>query len=220
MTQTILSPEQIQLLKQENINHSFLDNKSQNRRLNRMLKHYNFGLEVLWNADYHILVLAWLTMKQSKYRNLQGQNPADLIKADLDGESVDELINELIDYPTYNDGYKERIKQFYMTMPQVLTNAELSWFFHHMYNILYRYSKDTIVDLTLHTYDIKTDYINLKGDQIFIQSWLLERLNAIQKNNNPKDIYKLFAVWQHVNHDFWWFSRWRLLHLKTSHIYS
>lgn len=213
MTQTILSPEQIQLLKQENISHSFFDNnktlnqkhyKSQNRRLNRMLKHYNFGLEILWNADYHILVLAWLVMKQSKYRNLQGQNPADLIKADLVNEFVDELLDEIIDYPTYNNGYKERIKQFYMTMPQVLTNAELSWFFHHMYNILYRYSKDTIVDLTYHTYDIKTDYINLKGNQKFIQSWLLERLNAIQKNNNDNDIYKLFAVWQHVNQEFWW----------------
>ena len=157
-----------------------------------MLKHYNFGLEVLWSADYHILVLAWLTMKQSKYRNLQGQNPADLITAD-------------IDYPTYNDGYKERIKQFYMTLPQVLTNAELSWFFLHMSNLLYRYSKKkTVVDLTWHTYDIKTDFINLKGDQKFIQSWLLERLNAIQKNNNDKDIYTLFAVWQYVHQEFWW----------------
>ncbi len=73
-----------------------------------------------------------------------------------------------------------------------------------MYNLLYRYSKETIVDLTWHTYDIKTYYINLKGNQKFIQSWLLERLNAIQKNNNENDIYKLFAVWQYVHQDFWW----------------
>ena len=198
---TILSQEQIKLLKDANIHHNFLSNntrlnphnaKSRKRRLNRILKHYNFGVEVIWSADYHILILAWLVMKQSSYHNLQGQNPADLIT------------EELVDYPSYRDGYKERIKQFYMTMPQVLTNAELSWFFHHMYNILYRYSKDTIVDLTYHTYDIKTDYINLKGNQKFIQSWLLERLNAIQKNNNDNDIYKLFAVWQHVHQEFWW----------------
>lgn len=203
MTQTILSPEQIQLLDDAGIKHNFPTNpklvnkstyrtKAQKRRLKRILKHYGFGFEITWSTDYNILVLAWLVMKQSKYRNLQGQNPADLIT------------HELIDYPTYNDDSKERIRQFYMTLPQVLTNAELSWLFLHMHNLLYRYSKETIVDLTWHTYDIKTDFINLKGDQKFMQQWLLERLYAIQKNNNPKDIYKLFAVWQHVHQDFWW----------------
>ena len=203
MTQTILSPEQIQLLKNANIVHNFLDNnrrlnpklyrsKSKRRRLNRVSKRYNFGLEVTWSVDYHVLILAWLIMKQSSYRNLQGQNPADLIT------------DELVDYPSYTEGYQERIQQFYMTLPQVLTNAELSWLFLHMYNLLYRYSKETIVDLTWHTYNIKTDFINLEGNQKFMQNWLLERLHAIQKNNNPKDIYKLFAVWSHVHMSFWW----------------
>ena len=199
----ILSTEQIQLLDDAGIRHNFPTNdklvnkrfyktKAQRRRANRIAKRYGFGVAVTWSADYHILVLAWLVMKQSSYRNPQGQNPANIIT------------DELVDYPSYKEGYKERIQQFYMTLPQVLTNAELSWFFLHMYNLLYRHSKETVVDLTWHTYDIKTDFINLKGDQKFIQSWLLERLNAIQKNNNPKDVYKLFAVWQYVHQDFWW----------------
>ena len=203
MTQTILSPEQIQLLDDAGIRHNFPTNlklvnkstyptKAQRRRARRIAKHYSFGVGTTCSVDYHVLVLAWLVMKQSSYHNLQGQNPADLIT------------EELVDYPSYRDGYQERIRQFYMTLPQVLTNAELSWLFLHMHNLLYRYSKETIVDLTWHTYDIKTDFINLKGDQKFMQQWLLERLYAIQKNNNPKDIYKLFAVWQHVHQDFWW----------------
>ena len=203
MTQTILSPEQIQLLDDAGIKHNFPTNpklvnkrtyrtKAQKRRANRIAKRYGFGVGTTCSVDYHVLVLAWLVMKQSSYHNLQGQNPADLIT------------EELVDYPSYRDGYQERIRQFYMTLPQVLTNAELSWLFLHMHNLLYRYSKETIVDLTWHTYDIKTDFINLKGDQKFMQQWLLERLYAIQKNNNPKDIYKLFAVWQHVHQDFWW----------------
>ena len=203
MTQTILSPDQIQLLDDAGIKHNFPTNpklvnkstyrtKAQRRRARHIAKRYGFGVGATWSADYHILVLAWLVMKQSGYHNLQGQNPADLIT------------EELVDYPSYRDGYQERIRQFYMTLPQVLTNAELSWLFLHMHNLLYRYSKETIVDLTWHTYDIKTDFINLKGDQKFMQQWLIERLYAIQKNNNPKDIYKLFAVWQHVHQDFWW----------------
>lgn len=203
MTQTILSPEQVQLLDDAGIKHDFLGDdkstnkhlyrtKAQKRRARRIAKRYNFSVGATWSVDYHVLVLAWLVMKQSSYRNLQGQNPADLIT------------NELVDYPSYRDGYKERIKQFYMTLPQVLTNAELSWFLLHMYNLLYRYSKETVADLTWHIYDIKTYYINLKGNQKFIHSWLLERLNAIQKNNNENDIYKLFAVWQYVHQDFWW----------------
>lgn len=203
MTQTILSPEQIQLLDDAGIKHNFPTSpklvnkrtyrtKAQKRRANRIAKRYGFGVGTTYSVDYDVLVLAWLVMKQSSYHNLQGQNPADLIT------------EELVDYPSYRDGYQERIRQFYMTLPQVLTNAELSWLFLHMHNLLYRYSKETIVDLTWHTYDIKTDFINLKGDQKFMQQWLLERLYAIQKNNNPKDIYKLFAVWQHVHQDFWW----------------
>ena len=203
MTQTILSPDQIQLLDDAGIKHNFPTNpklvnkstyrtKAQRRRARHIAKRYGFGVGATWSADYHILVLAWLVMKQSGYHNLQGQNPADLIT------------EELVDYPSYRDGYQERIRQFYMTLPQVLTNAELSWLFLHMHNLLYRYSKETIVDLTWHTYDIKTDFINLKGDQKFMQQWLLERLYAIQKNNNPKDIYKLFAVWQYVHQEFWW----------------
>ena len=203
MTQTILSPDQIQLLDDAGIKHNFPTNpklvnkstyraKAQKRRANRIAKRYGFGVGTTYSVDYDVLVLAWLVMKQSSYRNLQGQNPADLIT------------EELVDYPSYRDGYQERIRQFYMTLPQVLANAELSWLFLHMHNLLYRYSKETIVDLTWHTYDIKTDFINLKGDQKFMQQWLLERLYAIQKNNNPKDIYKLFAVWQHVHQDFWW----------------
>ena len=203
MTQTILSPDQIQLLDDAGIKHNFPTNpklvnkstyrtKAQKRRANRIVKRYGFGIGTTWSVDDHVLVLAWLVMKQSSYHNLQGQNPADLIT------------EELVDYPSYRDGYQERIRQFYMTLPQVLTNAELSWLFLHMHNLLYRYSKETIVDLTWHTYDIKTNFINLKGDQKFMQQWLLERLYAIQKNNNPKDIYKLFAVWQHVHQDFWW----------------
>ena len=203
MTQTILSPDQIQLLDDAGIKHDFPTNpklvnkstyrtKAQKRRANRIAKRYGFGVGTTYSVDYDVLVLAWLVMKQSSYHNLQGQNPADLIT------------EELVDYPSYRDGYQERIRQFYMTLPQVLTNAELSWLFLHMHNLLYRYSKETVVDLTWHTYDIKTDFINLKGDQKFMQQWLLERLYAIQKNNNPKDIYKLFAVWQHVHQDFWW----------------
>ena len=203
MTNTILSPEQIQLLDDAGIRHNFPTNhklvnkrlyrtKAQKRRARRVAKRYGFGVTTTRSADYHVLVLAWLVMKQSSYRNLQGQNPADLIT------------NELVDYPSYRDGYRERIQQFYMTLPQVLTNAELSWFFLHMSNLLYRYSKETVADLTWHIYDIKTNFINLKGDQKFMQRWLLERLNTIQKNNNDKDIYKLFAVWQYVHQDFWW----------------
>ena len=203
MTQTILSPEQIQLLDDAGIKHNFPINdtlvtkrfyptKAQRRRARRVAKHYGFGAGITWSIDYNILLIAWLVMKQSSYRNSQGQNPADLIT------------NELVEYPSYKDGYRERIRQFYMTMPQVLTNAELSWFFLHMYNLLYRYSKETIVDLTWHTYNIKTDFINLKGDQKFMQQWLLERLHAIQKNNNTKDVYKLFAIWQYVHQEFWW----------------
>ena len=203
MTQTILSPDQIQLLDDAGIKHNFPTNpklvnkstyrtKAQKRRANRIAKRYGFSVGTTCSVDYHVLVLAWLVMKQSGYHNLQGQNPADLIT------------EEIVDYPSYRDGYQERIRQFYMTLPQVLTNAELSWLFLHMHNLLYRYSKETIVDLTWHTYDIKTDFINLKGDQKFMQQWLLERLYAIQKNNNSKDIYKLFAVWQYVHQEFWW----------------
>lgn len=203
MTQIILSPEQIQLLDDAGIRHDFPTNtklvnkrfyrtKAQRRRARRIAKRYGFGVAATWSVDYSILVLAWLVMKQSSYRNLQGQNPADLIT------------DELVDYPSYRKGYQERIQQFYMTLPQVLTNAELSWLFLHMYNLLYRYSKETIVDLTWHTYNIKTDFINLEGDQKFMQNWLLERLHAIQTNNNPKNIYKLFAVWSHVHTSFWW----------------
>ena len=203
MIQTILSPEQIQLLDDAGIKHNFPTNhklvnkrfyptKAQRRRANRIAKRYGFGVGTTYSVDYDVLVLAWLVMKQSSYHNLQGQNPADLIT------------EELVDYPSYRDGYQERIRQFYMTLPQVLTNAELSWLFLHMHNLLYRYSKETIVDLTWHTYDIKTDFINLKGNQKFMQQWLLERLYAIQKNNNPKDVYKLFAVWQYVHQEFWW----------------
>lgn len=203
MKHIILSPEQIKLLDDAGIRHNFPTNhklvnkrlyrtKAQKRRANRLFARYGFGVGATWSADYHVLVLAWLVMKQSSYRNLQGQNPADLIT------------NELVDYPSYREGYQERIQQFYMTLPQVLTNAELSWFFLHMSNLLYRYSKETVADLNWHIYDIKTDFINLKGDQKFIQSWLIERLHAIQKNNNPKDVYKLFAVWQYVHQDFWW----------------
>lgn len=198
----ILSTEQIKLLDDAGIRHNFPTNpklvnkrsyqtKTQRRRARRVAKRYGLSAGTTRSVDYHVLVLAWLVMKQSNYCNLQGQNPADLIT------------DELVDYPSYRDGYQERIRQFYMTLPQVLTNAELSWLFLHMYNLLYRYSKDTIVDLTYHTYDIKTDYINLKGDQKFIQNWLLERLHAIQKNNNTKDVYKLFAIWQYVHQDFW-----------------
>ena len=203
MIQTILSPEQIQLLDDAGIKHNFPTNhklvnkrfyptKAQRRRANRIAKRYGFGVGTTYSVDYDVLVLAWLVMKQSSYHNLQGQNPADFIT------------EELVDYPSYRDGYQERIRQFYMTLPQVLTNAELSWLFLHMHNLLYRYSKETIVDLTWHTYDIKTDFINLKGNQKFMQQWLLERLYAIQKNNNPKDVYKLFAVWQYVHQEFWW----------------
>ena len=199
--QTILSQEQIKLLQDANIRHNFLGNttplnpksaKSQKRRLNRILKRYNFGIGVTWAADYHILVLAWLVMKQSNYRNLQGENPADLITQDV------------IYYPSYDSESEKRVRDFYMTMPQVLTKDELSWFFHHMYNILYRYSKETIVDLTWYEYHITSEYVNIKGNQKFMQAWLLERLNAIAKNNDAKDVYRLFAVWRYVASDFWW----------------
>ena len=203
ITNTILSPEQRQLLDDAGIRHNFPTNpklvtkrsyptKAQRRRANRIAKRYGLAAGTTWSVDCHVLVLAWLIMKQSSYRNLQGQNPADLIT------------DELVHYPSYRDGYQERIRQFYITLPQVLTNDELSWFFLHMSNLLYRYSKETVADLTWHTYDIKNDFINLKGDQKFMQQWLLERLYAIQKNNNPKDIYKLFAVWQYVHQEFWW----------------
>lgn len=203
MTNTILSSEQIQLLDDAGIRHNFPTNpklvnkrfyrtKAQRKRARRVAKRYGLGAGTTWSVDYDILLLAWIVMKQSSYRNLEGQNPADLIT------------DELVDYPSYREGYQERIRQFYMTLPQVLTNAELSWFFLHMSNLLYRYSKETIVDLTWHTYEIKTDFINLEGNQLFMQNWLLERLYAIQKNNNSKDIYKLFAVWSHVHMSFWW----------------
>lgn len=198
--QTILSKKQIKLLNYHYIyfQHFIETETKRYPRIKRQIKHYGLHPQIAWDADKSILLLAWLSVKESEHQEL-----ADEITHVLNNDNKTYSDNLL----EIEDKNMEDVKNFYLKLSELNNFQFMSWFFCHTDSILkiYKYDTRKVIDLKFHQFEVDTPDFKIKGSQEFALNWLLERIQIIIKYNyRPEDIRKFFLVWAEVHPMFWW----------------
>lgn len=198
--QTILSKKQIELLNYHYIYFQhFIKNETKTYpRIKRQLKHYGLHPQIAWDANKSILLLAWLSVKESEHQEL-----ADEITHVLNNDN-NTYSDNLLEIENKN---MEDVKNFYLKLSELNNFQFMSWFFCHTDSILkiYKYDTRKVIDLKFHQFEVDTPDFKIKGSQEFALNWLLERIQIIIKYNyRPEEIRKFFLVWAEVHPMFWW----------------
>lgn len=199
--QTILSEKQIELLQLNHIDfQQFVEtSKKQYPFVKRSLKHYKMHPKIAWDADKSILTLDWLNLQQSQHHELANQITHAL--------NFEYYMKDDDSWMAIETQAIEDTKKFYQNLAELKDFRCLACFFCHTDSILKIYKRDAkkYIELTFHSFELKTPDFKLKGNQGFVLDWLIERIQIIIQNGyNPENVKKFFLVWAEVHRMFWW----------------